>query len=60
VGTLLEPHDDLPLGDRDLGRGVDEVAEEMAGLGNLVTIPDANAQQSIEAARQGQRISNTL
>ena len=50
VGTLLEPHDDFALGDRDFRRGVDEIAEEMPGLRDLVTIPDANRQQAIQAA----------
>ena len=50
VGTLLEPHDDFALRDRDFRRGVDEIAEEMPGLRDLVTIADANRQQAIQAA----------
>src|SRR5437764_15056063 len=50
VSALLELHHDLRLGDRDLGRGIDEVAEQVAGLGDLVSVADADAQQAIEAA----------
>src|SRR5208282_1568820 len=50
VGTLLEPRGDSFLGDRDFRRGVDEIAEEMPRLRNLVSIPDANRQQAIQTA----------
>ena len=38
------------LGDRDVRRGVDEVAEQVPGLGGLVTVADADRQQAVEAA----------
>src|SRR5205814_8635857 len=49
-GALLEPHHDFTLSDRYFCRGVDQVPEEMAGLGDLVTVTDANCQQAIQAA----------
>src|SRR5271157_1545139 len=36
VGTLLEPHHDLLVRDLHAGRSVDEVAEQMPRLGDLV------------------------
>ena len=36
--------------DRHLGRGVDEIAEQVAGLGRLVAVADALPQEAIEAA----------
>ena len=34
---LLKLHHDLPLGNRDPRRGVDEVAKQVAGLGRFLT-----------------------
>ena len=42
VGALLEPHHDLLVRDLDLRRGVDEVAEQMPRLGDLVAVADAD------------------
>src|SRR5208337_5175443 len=55
VGTLLEPHYDLFVRDLHTGRGVDEVAEQMPRLSDLVAVAEAACQESVEAAgHQGQ------
>ena len=56
VGTLLELHDDLPLGDHQTRRGIDEVAEQMARLGDLVTLANADRQETVEAARHQRQL----
>jgi hypothetical protein len=50
VRSFLELYHDLTLGDHDICRGVDQVHEEVPGLGGLVTIGNAERQQSVEAA----------
>ena len=45
VRPLLELHHDFTLGDRDVRRGVDEVAEQMPRLRRLVTVADADGQK---------------
>ena len=56
VGALLEPYHDFALRDRDFCRGVDEVAEQMAGLGGLVAVADADGQQAVQAARHQRQL----
>ena len=67
VGALLVLHDDFLLGDRDSRRGFDEVAEQVAGLGRLVTVADADRQEattfvsaSAFLCRDGRRRSRDL
>lgn len=50
MSTFVEANRDSVIGDVHLGGGVHEVPEKMTRLGLLVTVADACAQQSIEAA----------
>ena len=56
VRSLLEPHHDLALTDRHAGRGVDEVAEQVAGLRRLVTVADPHGQKAVETARHQRQL----
>jgi len=49
VGALLELNVHLGVADGDLGRGVDEVAEQVGGLGVFVAIADARTEEPIKA-----------
>src|SRR5208282_279249 len=50
VRASLESHLDSPLVDRDRRGSVDEVAEQMAGLRDLVAVANLRAQESVQAA----------
>ncbi len=39
----LEPHSDFVVADRDPRCGVDEIAEQVPGLGGLVTVADPSS-----------------
>src|SRR5437867_4787459 len=44
VSALLVGHDDVFLGDAHFGRCLDEVAEEMTGLGGGVAVADCRSE----------------
>jgi hypothetical protein len=50
MGAFLETHCDIPLGDRHVRNRVNEVAENVLGLGGRVAIADPLAKQPIETA----------
>ena len=52
VGTTVEAHPDLTFGDGDIGRHIDEIAEDLARL----TVRQADGgRPSISASRLGER-----
>jgi hypothetical protein len=50
VGAFLETHCDVPFGGHHVRDRIDEVAEDVLGLGGRVAIADPLAKQSIQAA----------
>lgn len=48
VGASVEPHLDLALGDGDVGRHIDQIAEYLAGLSVIVSA-HATRHETIEA-----------
>src|SRR3954470_19066947 len=56
VGSLLELHHDFTLTDRHARRGVNEVAEQVAQLGRLVTLAYPQGQKPVETARHQRQL----
>jgi hypothetical protein len=55
VGALLEAHLNIPLGDHHMGDRIDEVTEDVLGLGGGTAVIDLLAEEAIQAAgHQGQ------
>lgn len=52
MGAYLKAHLDLLGGDRHLGGGVDEIAEDVSALGCFVAVADAVTEDPLEAAGQ--------
>ena len=50
----MEPHPDLVLGDGDIGRHVNQVAEDLAGL-SIIIAAHAARHQSIKPAGEDQQ-----
>ena len=60
VGAFLESDEDLVGGEGDLGRGVDEILKEVAGLGVFVSVADLGGEQAIEAAGHERKLEVTV
>ena len=50
MGAFLESDLDVVLADLDLSRGVDEITEQVSGLGAFVSVRDTVAEQAVQAA----------